>query len=117
MIEGCEATHAITRPGFMQCAVCAAAGTSLTGLSSAFASGQESRGSREVMREFPYGAVRLTGGPIFSPRQLQVLAKQRPVDVLLVVLGDRIRRQAVFFTQTHATVYRSPLEVKSLHHP
>src|SRR4029453_5220791 len=64
MIEGCEATHAISRRGFMQRAVCAAAGTSLTGLSSAFASGQESRGSREVMREFPYGAVRLTGGPI-----------------------------------------------------
>ena len=28
------------------------------------ASGQEPRGSLEVMREFPYGAVRLTGGPI-----------------------------------------------------
>ena len=54
----------ISRRGFMQRAVCAAAGTTLTGHSSAVASGQGPRGSREVMREFPYGAVQLTGGPI-----------------------------------------------------
>ena len=54
----------ISRRGFMQRAVCAAAGTTLTGLSSAFASGQGPRGSQEVVSEFPYGAVQLTGGPI-----------------------------------------------------
>ena len=64
MIDGCRGLNAISRRGFMECAVCAAAGTTLTGLSSAFASGQGPRGSREVMSEFPYGAVQLTGGPI-----------------------------------------------------
>jgi uncharacterized protein len=64
MIDGCGGRDAVSRRGFLRRAVCAAAATTLTGLSSAFASGQGPRGSREVMREFPYGAVRLTGGPI-----------------------------------------------------
>jgi uncharacterized protein len=48
----------------MQRAVCAAAGTTLTGVSGALVSGQVARAGLEVMREFPYGAVRLTGGPL-----------------------------------------------------
>ena len=48
----------------MRRAVCAAAGTTLTGLSSAVASAQGPHGTQEVMKEFPYGAVQLTGGPI-----------------------------------------------------
>ena len=64
MIDSGDGVNAISRRGFMQCALCAAAGTTLTGLSSAVASGQGPRGGREVMRVFPYGAVTLTGGPI-----------------------------------------------------
>ena len=47
-------------------AACAAtaAGTGLPGASSAVAAGQGSPGGREVMREFPRGAVRLRGGPL-----------------------------------------------------
>ena len=56
--------NGISRRGFMQRAACAAAGTSLTGVASAVASGQGTRGVQEVMREFPYGAVTLTGGRI-----------------------------------------------------
>jgi len=54
---------AISRREFVRGAVCAAAGTTLVGLSRAFAAEQGSL-SKEVMREFPYGAVRLTGGPM-----------------------------------------------------
>jgi hypothetical protein len=46
----------------MRGAACAVAGTTLSGLSSVFAQGH--RGGREVLREFPYGAVELKGGPI-----------------------------------------------------
>lgn len=47
-------------------AACAAtaAGKGLPGASSAVAAGQGSPGGREVMREFPRGAVRLRGGPL-----------------------------------------------------
>ena len=64
MIDGCGGLNAISRRGFVQRAVCAAAGITLAGPSGASAFGQGPRGGREVMREFPYGAVRLTGGPI-----------------------------------------------------
>lgn len=53
----------ISRREFVHAAVCAAAGTTLEGLPRAFAPGQSPRGS-EVVSEFPYGAVRLTGGPV-----------------------------------------------------
>ena len=62
MIENCGMSG-ISRRGFMQRAACAAAATTLTDISSAFASGQ-GHGIQEVMSEFPYGAVQLTGGPI-----------------------------------------------------
>jgi DUF1680 family protein len=48
----------------MKRAAGAAAGTSLARPSSTFASGQGSRGGQQVMREFPYGAVRLRSGPL-----------------------------------------------------
>ena len=48
----------------MQRAVSAAAGTALARPSSAYVFGQGPRRGQEVMREFPYGAVHLTGGPI-----------------------------------------------------
>ena len=48
----------------MQCAACAAAGTTLASLSAAAVSGQSSPGTGEVMSECPYGAVQLTGGPL-----------------------------------------------------
>jgi DUF1680 family protein len=54
----------ITRRRFVHCAACAAAGSTLGGVSSAFGSGQGPGGGRQVLREFPYGAVRLTGGPL-----------------------------------------------------
>jgi hypothetical protein len=57
---------AISRREFVRGAVCAAAGTTLVGLSRAFAAERGSL-SKEVMREFPYGAVRLTGGPMMRP--------------------------------------------------
>ena len=81
MIDGCGGLKPISRRGFVQRAACAAAGATLTGLSSAVTSGQGPRAGREVLREFPYGAVQLTGGPIkehfdrsftrtiFAPRQ------------------------------------------------
>ncbi|HEU4893308.1 MAG TPA: twin-arginine translocation signal domain-containing protein, partial [Vicinamibacterales bacterium] len=54
----------ISRRGFLQRAVSAAAGTALAGPSTASVFGQGPRRGQEVMREFPYGAVQLTGGPI-----------------------------------------------------
>ena len=51
----------ISRRGFVQRAAGAAAAAAL---SSAFVSVQDRGGGREVMREFPYGAVRLTAGPL-----------------------------------------------------
>ena len=64
MIENNSSMNGISRRGFMRRTVCAAAGTTLTGISSAVASAQGPHGTQEVMSEFPYGAVRLTGGPI-----------------------------------------------------
>src|SRR5262245_9797773 len=63
MTDGCRRRTTISRRRFVQSAVWATAGTTLTGLASAVAVGQRALGS-EVMSEFPYGAVRLTGGPI-----------------------------------------------------
>ena len=62
MIDGHNGLNAMSRRGFMQCAVCAAAGSTLAGLSIADAAQSPGRG-QEVLREFPYGAVRLSGGP------------------------------------------------------
>jgi len=53
-----------SRREFMHCAACAAAATSLTGMMSAYAASDSPDGSLEVVREFPYGAVKLTGGRI-----------------------------------------------------
>ena len=55
---------AISRRGFMHCAACAAAATTLSPFSAASVAGRAPRESLEVMREFPYGSVRLTGGPL-----------------------------------------------------
>jgi DUF1680 family protein len=64
MIGSSDEFNAISRRGFMQRAACAAAATTLAGLPGADASAQSARGGQEILREFPYGAVRLTGGPI-----------------------------------------------------
>ena len=91
MIDGGWGLNAISRRRFMQCAACAAAGTTLTGPSRTFASGQGPRGSREVMSEFPYGAVKLTGGPIkqhFDRIHAHYLALDN--DRLLKVFRERV---------------------------
>lgn len=62
MIE-CRSLTEISRRRFVHGTLCVAAGATLTGLSNAVALGQSRRGA-EVMREFPYGRVRPTGGPI-----------------------------------------------------
>jgi DUF1680 family protein len=54
----------ISRRGFITRAAGAAAAAGLARPPGAVASGQGPRGGREVLREFPYGAVRLTGGPL-----------------------------------------------------
>src|SRR5687768_11630259 len=90
MIERGGGMNAISRRGFMKCAVGAAAGATLADPSSAFASGQDPRSSREVMSEFPYGAVRLTGGPLkqhFDRIQAHFLALDN--DRLLKVFRER----------------------------
>ena len=52
-------THGLTRRGFLHCSACAAATMPLgAGAGAAMAGGSEK------LREFPYGAVRLTGGPL-----------------------------------------------------
>jgi DUF1680 family protein len=48
----------------MHCAACGAAGTAFGNFFGVVAAAQPSRGGREVLREFPYGAVALTGGPL-----------------------------------------------------
>ena len=63
MLFRLTAEQLLSRRRFVQSAVCAAAGATLTSLSSTFAVGQSFLG-REVMSEFPYGNVRLTGGPL-----------------------------------------------------
>lgn len=57
-------THAFSRRHFMHCTACAATAVSLAGLGSASAATRAGSAGLEVMREFPYGAVRLTGGRI-----------------------------------------------------
>ena len=64
MIENISSMNGISRRGFMRRTVCAAAATTLTDISSAFAARQGPHRAQEVMSEFPYGAVRLTGGPL-----------------------------------------------------
>ena len=59
---GCVSVDAISRRRFLQAAVCTAAGTTLAGRSGLMTQGRQ--GDREVLREFPYGAVKLTGGPL-----------------------------------------------------
>jgi DUF1680 family protein len=72
-------------------AACAAAATGLGASSAALASAQGSRGGQEVMREFPYGAVRLRGGPLkqhFDRIHAHYLALD--VDRLLKVFRERV---------------------------
>ena len=54
----------LSRREFMHCATCAAAGVTLAGISGAYAGDAGAAVGREVVKEFPYGAVRLTGGRI-----------------------------------------------------
>ncbi len=54
--------HGVSRRAFMQCAACASSATMAMGTSSmAFAAATGAAG-KEVLKEFPYGAVQLTGG-------------------------------------------------------
>ena len=64
MSNGSGGVNPISRREFVQRGACAAAGTTLTGAAGVFASGQQARAGLEVMRELPYGAVRLTGGRV-----------------------------------------------------
>ena len=64
MIDSCRSLSTISRRRFIERTVSAAAATTVIGHSNVFASGQGPGGGPEVMREFPYGAVQLTGGPI-----------------------------------------------------
>jgi len=64
MTDTLTGRHGFSRREFMHCAACAAAATSLAGMSGAYAAAASRDDSLEVMREFPYGAVKLTGGRI-----------------------------------------------------
>ena len=57
---------AVSRRSVMECSLCAAAASVIVTpeASAAVAAGQAGRAGRETMREFPYGAVTLTGGPL-----------------------------------------------------
>ena len=80
MIGSSDEFDAISRRGFMQRAACAAAATTLAGLPGADASAQSARGGQEILREFPYGAVRLTGGAVAIGEDTDYPASQ-PVDL------------------------------------
>ena len=54
----------LSRREFMHCAACAVTATTLGVTKSAYATASNASCCQEVMREFPYGAVRLTGGRI-----------------------------------------------------
>src|SRR5690606_6804968 len=54
--------HGLSRREFMHCAACAVTAAAFAGVSTASAAASGARSSLEVMREFPYGAVRLNGG-------------------------------------------------------
>ena len=64
MCEPFTSDSAMSRRGFMRGAACAAAGTALADVASVFALDAHVGREPEVMREFPYGAVKLTGGPL-----------------------------------------------------
>ena len=57
-----ESSGGMSRRGFIHCAACAAAASSLSFRGAAFAAAPGS--DLEKFHEFPYGAVRLTGGRI-----------------------------------------------------
>ena len=57
-------SHGLSRREFMNCAACAATATALASLPVSRAFGATPGQDLEVMREFPYGAVRLTSGPL-----------------------------------------------------
>jgi uncharacterized protein len=64
MIESLAAQSSMTRRGFIHCATSVTAGATFAGISSGFAAGPFPYAGQEVVREFPYGAVKLTGGRI-----------------------------------------------------
>jgi len=64
MRDGSGRLDEISRRGFMRRAGCAVAASTLARISTVAVHGQAPERGREVVREFPYGAVRLTGGPI-----------------------------------------------------
>jgi hypothetical protein len=53
----------ISRRAFMQGTACAAAGMTLSGMPSPLTFDRRRDDGEEVVHEFPYGAVKLTGGP------------------------------------------------------
>jgi hypothetical protein len=66
MNDSTTVTHEFSRRHFMHCTACAvtAVSVSVAGLAGASAASRADGAGLEVMREFPYGAVRLTGGRI-----------------------------------------------------
>ena len=54
----------VTRRGFVGCSACAVAAAGLGFPASALAAAAGASAGREVLREFPYGAAKLTDGPI-----------------------------------------------------
>lgn len=57
-------THGFSRRHFMHCTACAVTAASFAGVAGASAAVRENGIGLEVMHEFPYGAVKLTGGRI-----------------------------------------------------
>jgi DUF1680 family protein len=64
MNDSTTVTHEFSRRHFMHCTACAVTAVSVAGLAGASAASRADGAGLEVMREFPYGAVRLTGGRI-----------------------------------------------------
>lgn len=66
MTDSLSGNREFSRREFMHCSACAATATALAGMAAAgvYASERGPAGGLEVMREFPYGAVKLTGGRI-----------------------------------------------------
>ncbi len=56
--------HGLSRREFMSCTACAATAAALAALPTSRAFGAAAGQGLEVLREFPYGAVRLTNGPL-----------------------------------------------------
>jgi hypothetical protein len=81
----------LSRREMLRCAAGAAAGATLTALPAVAIATFATTADREIVREFPFGAVRLTGGPLkmqFDRNHAHYLALSN--DRLLKVFRQRV---------------------------